>query len=978
VCQFAPAHNDFVNIATDTYNFDGLSTVPEQSKFSQKGIRDFFAPLPRSETYQSFDELQKEVRDLQEKNKRLAHSLTRKYNHCYKLQNKIRVLEKNIAQLVDDDEIFTSQSGMESANGDGEPGLSVEEPPPRSTEQITAFADEDAGWLTNVHSEYDETRDTVAAGDTGLGNFLERPIRALQTSWVVGQPLFTSFNPWSTFQLNDAVNDKLGNYELLRYKLHMKVVISGTPFHYGRAIVSYNPLSGLDEVTVTRNFLDVDVIGASQRPHFWLNPTTNEGGEMCMPFFWYDNYLSLSKADAASMGEVSIKSLGNLLHANGGDDPVTVTVYLWASDVVLTMPTSITDPTTMQQNLVLVSQAGKQGNGNNSKRTKGKGNTNQLNSGDEYGQGIISKPAAVIAKAAGVLEQIPMIAPYARATSMVADRIGKVAAIFGFSRPAVLTDIEPFKPNPTGNLANVDAADAVHKLTLDSKQELTIDSRTVGLDGVDQMGITDIACRESYLTSFTWQTSDAVDAILWNSYVTPNLFGINNTECHPTPMSMLAQMFRDWQGSIKFRFQIVKSQYHKGKMLVRYDPRSHSANIEYNENYSRVIDISAEDDFEIVVGWGQSDPFLECGPQMKENVTNYGTTRLTTDSLQRFNGVLELNVLNSLVSPSVDSDITVNVFVSMCDDAKFAYPSADKLRNLHYFPQQTPVFQEHDNGQDNPGILISQSGMQGSSSDMPMGATKLQTIAEEGAPADHTFEVFYGDVPVSLRDIFKRYIKIGTTIPSPPETTDTYRFTRYVRKIFPLYSGWDPQGIHTSEVDGTTKLNVIQTTPLNFMAPCYAGWRGSIRRKFVYHEDDKPVLLQPYVSNYNFGSQNIVNVDKPLATTNQNLEKTLSKNWNQFTLAGSTTTNIGINNTIEVEFPFYQDARFRSTRLIQADDLPGNNYQHGVTAYQAGAGANVTAQSTIFEEYVATGEDFSLFFWSGAPIIYNYSVTESS
>lgn len=941
---------------------------------------DFDFSLHRSGTYMDMSDLIERVNELESKNMSLKKSLTRKYNHCYKLQNKIRVLEKNIGELMAvevpiDEHIFDSQSG----NEDAEPGLSTEVGTPMKTEQITAFADEDAGWTTHIGGEYDETRNTVAAGDTQLGSFLERPVRAIQTSWAVGAPLFTTFNPWQLFQLNDGVNDKLGNYELLRYNLHMKVVISGTPFHYGRAIVSYNPLSGLDDVTVTRNFLDIDVIGASQKPHFWLNPTNNEGGEMCMPFFFYDNYLSLSKADAAVMGDVSIKSLGNLLHANGGDDPVTVTVYLWASDVVLTMPTSLTNPTAMKS--ILESQAGKQSksNGNNNtKRTQGKGNSNQLNKGDEYGQGIISKPAAVIAKAAGVLESIPMIAPYARATSMVADRIGKVAQIFGFSRPAVLSDVEPFKPNPTGNLANVDAADAVHKLTLDSKQELTIDSRTVGLDGVDQMGITDIACRESYLTSFTWTTADAVDDILWNSYVTPNLFGINNTELHPTPMSMLAQMFQDWQGSLKFRFQIVKSQYHKGRMLVRYDPRSHSSTVDYNVNYSRVVDISEEDDFEIVVGWGQSDPFLSCAPQMNTNVTNYGTTRLSTDSNQRFNGVLELNVLNSLVSPSADSNITVNVFVSMCDDAKFAYPSPDKLRNLHYFPEQSPVQGQFPPEQDNPGILISQSGME-SNGDKPMGAKQLQTIAEEGAASDHTFEVFYGDVPVSLRDIFKRYIKLTTTVPDPPAATDTYRFSNIRRKIFPFYSGWDPQGIHTSEVDGTTKLNVVQTTPLNWMAPCYAGWRGSIRRKFVYHEDDKPVLLQPYVNNYTYtGNNNRVDIDKALATSNQELEKTLCRGWNQFTLGGSTTTNIGVNNTIEVEFPFYQDARFRSTRIITADDLPGNSYQHGVTSYQTGAGSNVSAQSTIFDEYVATGEDFSLFFFTGAPIVYNYTVNETS
>ena len=32
--------------------------------------------------------------------------------------------------------------------------------------------------------------------------------------------------------------------------------------------------------------------------------------------------------------------------------------------------------------------------------------------------------------------------------------------------------------------------------------------------------------------------------------------------------------------------------------------------------------------------------------------------------------------------------------------------------------------------------------------------------------------------------------------------------------------------------------------------------------------------------------------------------------------------------------------------------------------------------NTSFQEWVACGEDFSLYFWSGAPILYNYTVSD--
>jgi hypothetical protein len=148
----------------------------------------------------------------------------------------------------------------------------------------------------------------------------------------------------------------------------------------------------------------------------------------------------------------------------------------------------------------------------------------------------------------------------------------------------------------TGNLANVDAPETVTKLTLDSKQETCVDSRTVGLDGGDQMTLKSIFTRESYLTQFGMSPSDTSETLLWNCRVGPMLYRVNSTEIHPTPMSMVSNMFDRWQGTIKYRFQIVKSAHHKGKLLVRWDPRAHGA-VEYNTAYSRVIDIAEEDDF---------------------------------------------------------------------------------------------------------------------------------------------------------------------------------------------------------------------------------------------------------------------------------------------------------------------------------------------------------------------------------------------
>lgn len=862
----------------------------------------------------------------------------------------------------------------------GEVSQTVTEAPESPTEQIVSFEDQTAGWMKDVSGTFDPTMNLVDESDTSLGSFLERPVKIDTTAWVVGQPLYTQLNPWEAFVTHPAMADKLANYELLRCNLNIKVVISGTGFHYGRTLVSYNPLSGYDDVTVTRNFLDQDLIGASQRPCFYLNPTDNSGGQMKVPFFFNQNYMSLSKGDYADMGVLDYKSFGNLLHANGGDDPVYITTYVWASEVSLTMPTSLTSQGVLRRGRKFrdtvprgvtglsldevepfTPQAGSKPN---QKKKKSGGKSKSLNSGDEYGKGIISGPASAIAKAAGMLTSVPFIEPYARATEMVASKVGAVASIFGYSRPAIISDIVLQKPSPTGNLANTDAADAVNRLTLDSKQELTIDSRTVGLDGGDQMSLDSIQTRESYLTSFSMASDDPPDAILWNSYVTPNLFGVLNTELHMTPMSMLGQYFSAWQGTIKFRFQIVKSNFHKGRLLVRYDPRSHQAIPDYTTNYTRIIDLAEEDDFEIEIGWGQNVPFLGL-QQASASRDYYGTTRKTTDSGQNHNGVLEINVVNSLVCPAIDSDIRINVFVSAGEDFKWGRPNPDKMRNLHYFPENNAVNQ-----------FTPQSGMAddsgSSATDRPTSASPIESIGCE-ADDDQMMNVFFGEMPTSLRELFRRYVYQRTWVPSAPDSNEIIISNNRI-KGFPFHSGDDPQGLDFKN-DGN-RYTQINTHPIAFFSPCYAAWRGSLRHKWMFPNGDQ----SPNISNYGYISNNGVQNSTQAVTTDAQAQRFLSENSGKFSNAGSASTNLGINNTIETEMPYYNGNRLSSARIIGADDMSSFSYQVVTTQYTAAAsGPNPDVVSRdSYQMWTAAGEDFTLFFWTGVPIMYNYSRTSNT
>lgn len=908
--------------------------------------------LRRVHRVKSFDELE-EVSRLRSINKDLKDRLAKKYRHVSQLRKRIADLESRV---------LISQSGVVS-DDQPPPGTKETETASMTTEQITSFADQDSGWTTEKVGYYDPTMDLANNSDSELGNFLKRPIRQSAQSWIVGQPFFYKFNPWTSFCENPFVRDKIKNYELLRMKLHVKTVISGTKFHYGRALVSYNPYTIGDQVTVERNFIPQDLISASQKPHFFLNPTKNTGGELCLPFFWPNNYFSISAANYREMGDITISSFGNLLHANGGDDPVTVTTYIWAEDIVLTIPTTSDPP--------LQSQSGRRG-----KKASDSDRASTINAQDEYGTGIISKPATAVAKAAGALARLPVIGPYMTATQIGASATSRVAQLFGYSRPNIITDIQQFKPSPTGNLANTDAADGAMKLTLDSKAELTVDSRTVGLDGTDEMGILDYVKRESYLTQFTWSANDAPDSLLWTSRVVPLQLDNVQGEIHMTPLAHMAACFEQWQGSIKFRFQIVKSDFHKGRILARWDPNQFTSAVDYNTNYSRVIDIAETDDFEIVVGWGQAAPWLQCGEPYSVG-SNFGTTRLLADYAIS-NGILELLVLNHLVCPSVDAPISFNVFVSACDDFKFAGPTNEKLNSFHLFPDRNA------RAQLDLDILESQSGVSNTEtgniteSDKPTAPNELMTIASKSTQEDSTYLVYYGDPPCSIRELCKRYAFTRFWYPSAANE-ESIRINSLRNKNMPYYPGYDPRGIDRG-LGGETFLTVGPTSFSSWFTPSYAGVRGSYRKKYCF---SAPTSRQtPLVTRLGFrGKNNGASLTNEVSfdASDSVIQKTLTSRFGVESQNGSTATNLGINNTIEVEFPYYRPKRFSAARTIQAQDLDCNS--HTVNTIDVNAPslvANPSRYSTAFWQYDAVGEDWSLFFFTGVPIYYKYVLTEVS
>jgi hypothetical protein len=836
-------------------------------------------------------------------------------------------------------------------NGADKFSVTIHEESLESQHQNVKFSDQTPQWDYTVDSMPDSTFYIADTNDATLENFFSRPIKIRSYSWNTGFGFFETFNPWIDFFENTRVINRISNYNLLRAKLKVRIMLNGNGFHYGRSIASYLPLHNLDDFTRNRALFSEDLVAASQRPHVYLDPTTSQGGTLTLPFAWYENALRIPAMDWRGMGEMNIRSIQNLKHANGANDSVTISVFVWAEEVSLSIPTAnVPGALSPQMGEVFTPQAQ-----------------------DEYGKGPVSRPAGIIARAAGALSKVPVIGAYARATEMAASAVSNIATMFGYSRPVLLSDIQPYTPRYLSNLANTNVPDNSQKLTLDAKQELSIDPRIMGLGSTDEMTLKSIAQRESYLTAFGWAVSDTSESLLWNSEVSPVLWreAISGPEELHFPACCFATLpFRRWRGTMKFRFQIVASAFHKGRLKITYDP-SYPVTNEYNTNYTHIIDLAKERDFTIDIGWGQEKSMLNHRSPGLDAVP-FKDTPLGADPGVNANGIISVYVVNELTVPNslTNNDIEVNVFVSAGDDYEVFDPDTEIIENLVWFTPQvgevfTPQMAEISPAESHPDSDLTKN------EDEPMKMEASDIMAPGLSDADHTLSAYYGDPVTSFRQCFKRYNWHSAI--TPRSVTNSYITVR--NSNFPYYRGYAPGAVHETIIPAPgTPYNYCKMTLMNYITPAFTCVRGGLRWKYLRtggSVNETSIMQVRRVSDPPGGYFEFEDPCVTLGTGGQSDRVRQAALLTPHTWSGATATSTFQNPVIEAEMPFYSNIRFLPAKRADKTSSVNFNAFHEMTTVWGSA----SLDCPIIHCYVSTGEDFNLGFFTGSPVAFRVPQT---
>lgn len=765
-----------------------------------------------------------------------------------------------------------------------------------------------------------------------LGDFFKRPVKIHSYTWTEGALFSQTFAPWYDYFNNTAVKKKLDNYHLLKCDLKLKIVINAAPFYYGGLLGSYRPLANLS----TSNYFEpcptvsgaglytLGLMGRSQRPHMFIYPQSSQGSEMKLPFFYPQNWLNVNLAsDFYNMGTFTLEDMGGYLHnANGvTGEGVSIQVYAWAEDIQLAGPT--------------VSLS--------------------LQSKDEYGQGIVSGPASAVARFLGKFADWPVIGPYATATSFGASAVSSIASLLGYTNVPVVNDVGTriVRNNPL--MGTTDIGIQIEKLSLDSKNELSIDNKANGLDLGDELTIQSIVTREAYLGLFDWDYDQAAGTLLYNIRVTPEnveyaTTSAINTVVQGTPSYMVSQLFKYWRGDMIYRFKILASAFHRGRLEISWDPYGDLAASTDNTNlvYTKIVDITDENDVEFVVPYTQTISYLNVRGIRRRN---FGTSALTSDEYA--NGVLTVRVLNPQTSPVADAVVQIIAFARCAPNMEFASPVQ---------------FDVYDVSTLSPYVRQSADELStGSSQNMIGGASSSTSNAIN--------LIHMGETIVSLRQLMRRanFSRFKLSFVGASANWADYRAT-FAR--MPLEYGWDPNGINSAVPSTTTPepFNFVKNTTINWINRCFIAHKGSV----IWHVNTNNAANLNHLTSLGRTNRPLtvagysVTTNTPYVSDSQLSSLVMSSRTNG--AAGLSINDQAACSGAHVSVPYYNPQKFSSNNpnYRTLGSIVDYTVDDSVTLSTGRYTGSVSTTDALYiTYYCGIGTDFNSIFFLNVPALYD-------
>jgi hypothetical protein len=489
--------------------------------------------------------------------------------------------------------------------------------------------------------------------EQSIKSFLSKPIVLASGSFSVADTysFLNSYSlPYTALTAGPGAiwREKLRGVFGIRMDMKVRIVVNANRFQQGRYCLGWVPLaapllstSSLKEIAFNNSHM-ATLVQRTTVPHVEIDLSTDTVAELYIPYVssrsFYGLTSVLSSTNNFPLGYLNLYPYSPLV-SPAGSTVAGYTIYITF------------------ENVRLFGAASPQSGFHTNVQKREVSNKNN---------GPISSVSSALSKGFREFAQVPLLSTYANSIAWVADRVTGVASVFGWSKPIAGDSLLKVAIYQGATHSTVDGDSDAKAMSYMSKPGVT------SLDGVsgtqyDEMDFSYIARKPAWFRTFTWNTTQGVGLNLTNIDVQPYAQIATGGATHFPPVSFVASFFRMWRGSIRYRFKVVKTEFHSGRLEFCFFPEAWYQAYTGDATYVQrnIVDIREHSEFDFVI------PYI-CD-------MNYTSVRT---------GSFRVNVVDPLVAPATVSS-TVTILCEICggEDLEFAIPATFNATPTMFVPQ---------------------------------------------------------------------------------------------------------------------------------------------------------------------------------------------------------------------------------------------------------------------------------------------------
>ncbi|UTQ50717.1 MAG: capsid protein [Novo Mesto dicistrovirus 1] len=477
--------------------------------------------------------------------------------------------------------------------------------------------------------------------------------------------------------------EKANNHQYFKADIKVKIILNANPFIAGRFWLTYSPYE--DTVTGARQQKYASRAGVTAYPGVEIDAQLDNAVEMLIPYASYKEAYVLTTEQPENFVKLSLYPLTPVLGPlTAAAAVIDMAVYAWFENVTINIPTCKTLTNVPAQKQIQNISSKDRDRLREARKLEKLEKTNPsiyeyiqryLNpsktidappvarnmrkvrdvngrviegedipdswpgmrrievdmqvQGEDTSQGPISGIASIvggIADAAGKIP-IPIVGEIASGVSWVANIVGNIASIFGWSRPTHMKEICELANVPGKNYTHIEAIDMGVNLSLSNRNELD-KAYSIFPSAADEMDLAYCCANPALKEVYVWQVASEnynslqtigllpVGIGPFNRYVDSskgklcpmNPYTFTNSltdgyqkvlndalqakievergdtmEVQPyvsagisvldtAPCEYISQLFTYWRATICFKISVVKTAFHSGRLEIFFDP----------------------------------------------------------------------------------------------------------------------------------------------------------------------------------------------------------------------------------------------------------------------------------------------------------------------------------------------------------------------------------------------------------------------